>query len=584
MYNKTTPNTSGDPALAHSLTGCKHARCDWPSGAWMDNMSAAGIQVLPIADYARDGGDTHTDPADHTAWANLVAARYVSDWRSAPVVEIWNEPWATGFNGNAPSYLDLFIKTANALWAVNPDVILLVSGDAQYGGYLWRQHLLAADTGGFLTDPRIRPTSHDYCQSDPPDHHSASNPTWFDFDRYKSCYDDFFAHGHADPQVWVTEYGWEVNEGTHFYGTVTEAQQASYIVAGIQQMQASGKVEAAYCFYLQTSNAWSYNWLDLSNNPRDVCAAVLALNSGSPSSSLSPSPSLSKSPSSSVSPSPSASVSPSASQSPSASVSPSSSTSLTPSPSSSVSPSVSPSGSVSPSASSSPSKSPSSSVSPSPSASVSPSASGSPSASKSPSSSPSPSTTPSPSKSPSASVSPSVSPSKSPSASKSPSSSKSPSKSPSASVSSSVSPSTSASPSPPAYHPRPQATLQEIAALPLSLAQPFLERRGRVGATAFTLVGWHGTSTEPHRFGSYCVVHKDGPFANLVGRVLRVTHRGSGRPPVYVYAIAQTDDPELEELTLTRRMFIATGALPWEDNIRARIEVVPNAGEVEVVE
>lgn len=88
-------------------------------------------------------------------------------------------------------------------------------------------------------------------------------------------------------------------------------------------------------------------------------------------------------------------------------------------------------------------------------------------------------------------------------------------------------------------------------------------------------VGWYGTRTDPRRFGSFAVVHKDGPLANMVGRVLRVQARGSSRPAVYVYAVAQTDDPELEVLTLTRRMFVEAGALLWEDGFRARVEVLP---------
>src|SRR6185503_2252690 len=87
------------------------------------------------------------------------------------VIEVWNEPWLTGFwqpGPDAPAYLELVKAFAAEAWAVWPDVRLLVSADQGDGKYEFRKALLAADTGGFLNDARISPTTHDYVEGRTP--------------------------------------------------------------------------------------------------------------------------------------------------------------------------------------------------------------------------------------------------------------------------------------------------------------------------------------------------------------------------------------------------------------------------------
>jgi hypothetical protein len=277
-----------DYVKARDLVGEKYVRRDWPSASSVAAAKAAGIQLLPVADYAHGHGTVdHAPPTDLAGWIAELKADYVNDWQSPPAVEIWNEPWLTSFwqpTPNPTAYLNLVKNAAAALWSINPNVRILVSLDTNgstntTGTNVWRKNVLAADTGKFLTDPRIRPTTHNYVEGRTPTT-VTSQPCSWDFNRYDCAYNDLKAFGHPDPQVWVTEYGWEVNEGTHYYGTVTEAQQADYVTQGIELMQASGHVEHAYAFFLKTNESWSYNWLDLANQPRDVCAAVKALLSG----------------------------------------------------------------------------------------------------------------------------------------------------------------------------------------------------------------------------------------------------------------------------------------------------------------
>lgn len=341
LYDKSV--SQGDPAAAVRLAGVTVARCDWPSKAWCDNLHAAGLEVLPIADYAQgmslaravasgnashamirsalDDPDVdveewdpvawrakarahgarpeeeamklaaslgvdHAPPRDMAAWAAHLATDYVAKWGSPPAVEIWNEPWGSGFWQPTPdpdAYYRLVVESCKALWAVNPHCIVVVASDATgntntKGTDKWRVNLLAADTTGLLADPRIRPSTHNYCDARSPETHTSSPNSW-DFDRYEGCYDDYLRHGHPDPQVWVTEWGWQAGAGSALipYTPVSEQQQADYTVRGINMARASGKVEAMHNFYFQTSNSWNYNWLRTDNSPKPVCAAVKPL-------------------------------------------------------------------------------------------------------------------------------------------------------------------------------------------------------------------------------------------------------------------------------------------------------------------
>jgi hypothetical protein len=277
----------GDFVKARDFVGCKHARCDWPSAARITAAKNAGIQIMPIADYSHGHASvSHAPPTDLAGWLNDLKRDYAGAWQRPPAVEIWNEPWHKEFWQPTPDpvgYFKLVKAAAEALWSVNSQCIVIFSADNSghantSGTNIWRANVLKADTEKLLTDPRIRPSTHNYCEGRTPanNYTGAGHCSW-DFARYDCAYNDLKAHGHANPMVWGTEAGWEVNEGTHYFGTVTEAAQADYICQGIKKMQTSGIVERQFWFYLQTNNAWSYNWLDLGNNPRDVCAKVKAL-------------------------------------------------------------------------------------------------------------------------------------------------------------------------------------------------------------------------------------------------------------------------------------------------------------------
>jgi hypothetical protein len=270
--------------------GVRHVRCDFSraTDSWLTTCRTLGLKVTLIADYAMGLGTNgdHSMPSSYPAWSAKVAALVTVYPTTIEAVEVWNEPWLSSFWSPTPDpnkYLQLVESCARAVWACVPDMTILASLDYNanvqvvgFTDHLWRKHILELDTTGFLTDPRIRPSIHCYCQKLAP----AENPTdpQNGFQRYEQCYDDLKAHGHPDPQCWVTEYGWE-SDTAGGWGNfkVTEQQQADYTAQALALMRTSGKVERSHAYFLESSNTWSYSWLRPDNTPKPVVAAVKAL-------------------------------------------------------------------------------------------------------------------------------------------------------------------------------------------------------------------------------------------------------------------------------------------------------------------
>ncbi len=296
IANTSTPPPSGwgdfigvcayskdDFPLLQSL-GIQHVRYDRPSPAIIDAGRQYGIEVLPIADYgftdlSGQSSDKYPPLPEHrAAWAKRMVDIWRGMSRPPPVIEVWNEPWHVNFwkpRPNAADYLELVKAFAREAWAVWPNVTLLVSADEGDGTYKFRNELLEADTAKFLTDRRILPTTHNYVEGRTPTTVTGSPCDW-DLNRFNCAYDTFKAHGHPDPKVWVTEFGWESNTagGNSHHATVSEALHASYHVDALRLFRSSGKVAKAYSFFVKRNDPWNYNWLRPDNSQKPVCAAV----------------------------------------------------------------------------------------------------------------------------------------------------------------------------------------------------------------------------------------------------------------------------------------------------------------------
>ena len=267
-----------------AAVGVKRVRMDNPSASTIQQAAGYGIDVLPIAGYEPwpdlngGQGDKYPPlPQYFQTWSDRMIAQWVSLPRAPTAIEVWNEPWLSGFWKPMPdpvAYYNLARVFASQAWKVWPNVKILVSadtvGDANTTGtILWRQSLLAADKDGFLNNPRILPTTHNYVEARAPTA-VTSKPCYWDLDRYKCAYNDFKAHGHPNPQVWVTEYGWES-------AAVGEQSQADNVKQALSIFKSSGMVAATYAFYYKTSDSPSFNWLRPDNSPKPIVSTVKAM-------------------------------------------------------------------------------------------------------------------------------------------------------------------------------------------------------------------------------------------------------------------------------------------------------------------
>ena len=279
-------NGTNDFARIQSL-GIKAVRMDRPSASLIEKARTFGIEVLPIADYGftdlSGSGDMQVPPTpqNYGAWSK----RMVDTWRGMKdppkVLEVWNEPWGVFWKPKPDpvAYLALCKAFAAEAWSVWPTATILVSADessAQYG--TWRKDLIAADSGGFLKDPRVLPTTHNYAEARTPTQVTKSPCAW-DLNRFQCAYNDFKKHGHPNPQVWITEYGWESNTpspGYAMYGAVSEQQQSDYTIQALDIFRKSGMVAAAYSYMVRSNEPWNYNWLRPDNSDKPIVGAIKA--------------------------------------------------------------------------------------------------------------------------------------------------------------------------------------------------------------------------------------------------------------------------------------------------------------------
>lgn len=98
----------------------------------------------------------------------------------------------------------------------------------------------------------------------------------------------------------------------------------------------------------------------------------------------------------------------------------------------------------------------------------------------------------------------------------------------------------------------------EIAHLGFTSSQRFF-----VGSTEKVYAGacgWHGRSFDNER-GAVAVVRTDGPFADLVGERLRLTHFHDPAVPRSLTVYVHNEGPTVEDLSLPRMMFVRLAPL-----------------------
>lgn len=130
----------------------------------------------------------------------------------------------------------------------------------------------------------------------------------------------------------------------------------------------------------------------------------------------------------------------------------------------------------------------------------------------------------------------------------------------------------------PIYIPPPHFRLMEeelYARLPFHESQEQLRQPGVVGRPVPASCGWHDSTLDAER-GAFAIVSQDGPLADMVGERLAVSRRDLGvARTVYVY-VHSDSNTITEELSLTRRAFMALGD-PALDEVPVVVDVVVGA-------
>lgn len=116
---------------------------------------------------------------------------------------------------------------------------------------------------------------------------------------------------------------------------------------------------------------------------------------------------------------------------------------------------------------------------------------------------------------------------------------------------------------------------EQVAVLPWPDGQRVLQQPGSEGLAIPASCGWHGSAFDPER-GAFGIVASDGPLADLVGERLKVTRRDvSPARTVWVYVHADSETLT-EELSLSRRAFMALGDLAL-DSVQVSVDTVSAA-------
>jgi hypothetical protein len=277
---------------AIAAMGVQHVRMDNPSASTIDLGRSKGLTVLPIAGYC-PWGDLNGNKSSHTppspqyigTWARRMVYQWATMDHPPTVFEPWNEPW--NFWDTIPKdpayYLKMVKAFAQEAWQIWPNATILFSADPNdiiVNGVKvhWRDALLAADTGKFLTDPRLQPTVHIYCGSAPPSERSI-NPCQWDFDRYNCVIRDMKAHGHPNPQPVPTELGWETltaGGDPERDDLVSEQEQADNLVLAFHKLILDG-IGRGYVFCYKSNEKDDYDLLHPDGTPKPAVAALSAL-------------------------------------------------------------------------------------------------------------------------------------------------------------------------------------------------------------------------------------------------------------------------------------------------------------------
>jgi hypothetical protein len=253
----------------------------------MDNVAnkaaARGIRVLfsvvTAPPWSRSGQDLSyggppNNPQDYADFVGAIASRLKG---KVHAYEVWNEQnraeeWGGPGKQNAAAYVALLKAAYSAIKAADPDAVVLVGAltpagtvDLGYGALAiddieYLRQMYAAGLKDYCDGVAVHPSGF----NNPPDEYDNSGPR-ANFKGHRSFYYRNFENyrqvmvenGDANKQLWFTEFGWAVAQGTappvdrYAYATQnTEQQQADWLVRTFQIAKEKGYVGPMFVWNL----------------------------------------------------------------------------------------------------------------------------------------------------------------------------------------------------------------------------------------------------------------------------------------------------------------------------------------------
>lgn len=216
------------------------------------------ISIAKAPAWARSNRDEDGPPDDPQALARFITLMLDNFGQAVDAVEVWNEPnlireWR-GQPLNGATYMKYFAPAYEAIRAYSPDIAVVSAGLAptsDLGGVSRddRSYLREMYNAGLGNYSDVAVGIHPYSWGNPPDARCCNydqevgwddDPHFFfanNIEDYRTVMNNY---GHANTQMWVTEFGWATwdrfpgDPPEPWMGYTDEQEQATYTLRAIE--------------------------------------------------------------------------------------------------------------------------------------------------------------------------------------------------------------------------------------------------------------------------------------------------------------------------------------------------------------
>ncbi len=228
---------------------------------YLETASNDGLNILvsvaKAPPWARDTQTEDGPPRDPNALAAFISLMLREFGPAVDAVEVWNEPnlereWQ-GRPINGGEYMALFRPAYEAVRQYSADIAIITAGLAPTGDNPGsvddRAYLQQMYNAGLANYKDVAVGIHPYGWGNPPDARCCDfdpepgwddDPHFFFLDNLEDYREIMVNNGHADAQLWATEFGWATwadlpgSAPEPWMDYVNECQQGDYIIRAFE--------------------------------------------------------------------------------------------------------------------------------------------------------------------------------------------------------------------------------------------------------------------------------------------------------------------------------------------------------------